>query len=245
VVALGRAARDTSGYRVRQPLARISVVTPDAATRAYVHSLSDVILEELNVKALDFAGESDQFMDYAVKPNLPVLGPKYGKRLGGIRRALESLDLAAVVARVQHGQPVTLTVDGEAVQLQPDELLTSARQREGFAAAADDGFLVALDTQLTRDLIHEGWAREVVRRINDWRKAAGFNVDDRIRIAYTASPELHETIEEYHGYISNETLAVELRPGELDASEYQSEATFADQKLAVQMQRASREPIGA
>jgi isoleucyl-tRNA synthetase len=244
VVALGRAARDTSGYRVRQPLARISVVTPDAVSRAHVDSLRDVILDELNVKSLEYAGGSDQYMEYTIKPNLSVLGPKYGKRLGAIRRELEALDAAAVAAAVGRGEPVPVQLDGETIQLQPDEVLTSAREREGFAAAAGDGFLVALDTHLTPQLIHEGWAREVVRRVNDWRKAAGFNVDDRIRIAYTASPELERAIAEYHDYIRDETLAVELRPGELDSSEFQSEAAFGDQKLAVQMHRASRERIG-
>ncbi len=245
VVALGRAARDTSGYRVRQPLARISVVTPDAASREHVQSLRDVILEELNVKDLAFASGADQYMEYSVKPNLPVLGPKYGKRLGGIRQALGRLSPLTVVETVQRGRPVTVDVDGEAIQLTPDEILTSAREREGFAAAASDGFLVALDTELTRDLIHEGWAREVVRRMNEWRKAAGFNVEDRIRVGYSASPELGETIAEYHDYICDETLAVELQPGELENSEFESEVHFADQRLAVQMQRASRARVGA
>jgi isoleucyl-tRNA synthetase len=244
VVALGRAARDTSGHRVRQPLARISVVTPDAASRQGVQSLRDVILEELNVKDLEFAGAADQYMEYSVKPNLPVLGPKYGKRLGAIRHALAELEPAQVVDTVQRGEPVALNLADETVLLSPQEILTSAREREGFAAAAADGFLVALDTELTPELIHEGWAREVVRRINDWRKAAGFNVEDRIRVGYSASPELAGAIGEYHDYICDETLAVELQPGELEHSDFQSEARFADQSLSVQLQRASREPVG-
>jgi isoleucyl-tRNA synthetase len=220
------------------------VVAPDAASRESVRSLADVILEELNVKELNFAQGSDQYVEYSVKPNLPVLGPKYGKKLGGIRRELGALDPAAIVAAVEAGQPVTVTVDGEAIELAPDEVLTTARERAGFAAMASDGYLVALDTELTTALIHEGWAREVIRRVNDWRKAAGFNVEDRIRLAYAASPELAQAMAEYHDYIQDEVLAVELRAGELNNSEFHSEASFAGQTLGVQMERASREAVG-
>jgi isoleucyl-tRNA synthetase len=239
VVALGRAARDRANIRVRQPLARMFVKVPTAAEQDDVSEMRDIILDELNVKELDFAGAADEFMAYSVRPNLPVLGPRFGRRLPAIRSALEKLEPTGVVEALEREEPVRLDVDGEVLELQSSDILASAREREGYAAMASDGYLVALDTHISRPLLEEGWAREVVRRLNDWRKAAGFNVEDRIAVRYQASPDLGATIDRYHEYIAQETLAVSLESGALDDDAFQGDARFDDQWLTVTLRRVT------
>ncbi|HZU13179.1 MAG TPA: isoleucine--tRNA ligase [Chloroflexota bacterium] len=243
VVALGRAARDKSTIRVRQPLAAMFVKTPTPETAGDVQTLCDIILDELNVKNLEFAGTAEEYMEYSVRPNLPVLGPKYGKQVGAIRQALSELDPAEVTRQVESGLPVVVSADGHLVELLPDEILTGARERAGFAAMAADGYLVALDTTLTPDLVAEGWAREVIRRVNDWRRAAGFNVDDRITIRYEASDPLADAIRAHRGYIAAETLTEDLQEAE-PANGYIGEADFAGQWLKASLARV-KTPITA
>jgi isoleucyl-tRNA synthetase len=168
-----------------------------------------------------------------------VLGPKYGKKLAAIRRALESQDPAAVTQSVQRGESVVLSLDGGSVELLPDEILPSVREREGFAAMAEGGFLVALDTALTPELVREGWAREIVRRINDWRRSAGFNVDDRITIRYEASQELAAAIREHGRYIQQETLADELLQEPPTAAGFRAEARIGDEALSVELRQTA------
>ncbi|HEX6508874.1 MAG TPA: DUF5915 domain-containing protein, partial [Chloroflexota bacterium] len=237
VVSLGRAARERANVKVRQPLARMYVKTPSDAESRVVSRVEAVILEELNVKILEFASSEDEFLSYSVRPNLPLLGPRFGRDLPRIRAALESLDPAAVVRSVERGEGITLHLDGSELQLAPDDVLTSATQRAGFAAMADDGYLVALDTQPTPELLYEGLAREAIRRVNDWRKAAGLNVDDRITVRYQATPELAAAIDTHKPYIMGETLSTRFELGEPVGRGFDASATFSEQTLRVEIER--------
>jgi isoleucyl-tRNA synthetase len=242
VVALGHAARERAKLNVRQPLATIFVTAPDSTAADGVLAMRDLVLDELNVKQLQFAGSGDRFVTYSVRPNLPVLGPRYGKRMPAIRHALESLDPEEVAAAVERGESVRLHVDGEEITLQPSEVLPSAQQRDGFAAMANGGYVVALDTELTPQLRREGLARQVVRRLNDWRKNAGYNIEDRIRIVYEASPEMAETIEEFRDYIRSDTLATSLEASSPRGGGYEAEARLGDEWLRVEMHREAIVP---
>lgn len=239
VVALGRAARERANVKVRQPLARMFVKTPSVTESDVIRTVESIILEELNVKHLEFATSEHDFVSYTVRPNLPALGPRFGRQVPLIRSALEKLDPAEVVAALERGQGLTLEVDGDRVVLEPTDLLTSAVQREGFAAMAGDGFLVALDTELTPELIAERLAREVIRRVNDWRKLAGLNVDDRIVVRYEASPELARAMDLHQKYIMGETLAVSFQAGHLVGRGFDAGDAFADQTLRVELESVS------
>jgi isoleucyl-tRNA synthetase len=240
VVALGRAARDAANLRVRQPLARLVVKAPTASGARAVESMAAIITEELNVKRLDVAGEGETFVEYTVRPNLPALGPRYGKLLPKIREALAALDAEQVVASVERGESIPLDVDGQQVELAPGDILPAVRQREGYAAVAGNGFVVALDTELTPELIDEGRAREIVRRLNDWRKAAGLSVDDRIAVRYDAAPALAPVFDRFGDYIRAETLTVDLAPGEVDGEGYRAETTIAGEPLTVGLRAVAR-----
>ena len=239
IVALGRAARDAASLRVRQPLARIIVKAPTQDLTRAIRSVSDIITEELNVKELVFAEEGDDFVEYRVLPNLPALGPRYGKLVPKIRAALADQDPAEIVTRVERGDSVRLEVDGQSIELAPSDILPSVTQREGFAAMAGEGFVIALDTEITPALRSEGLAREVVRHVNQWRKAAGLRVEDRIRLRYEASPDLEQAIIEHQDYVASETLAKALELGETDGAHYSAETTVGNDWLKIGIDKAS------
>jgi isoleucyl-tRNA synthetase len=155
-----------------------------------------------------------------------------------VRAALEALNPADIARTIGEGKTVHLSVDEEAFELEPEDVLIEAREREGYAAMASDGFVVALDTELTPDLIREWWARELVRRMNDWRKAAGFDIQDRIRVRYKATPELEHAVREFGDYIARETLATSLESAPLDGKGFQGDASFGDQRIQVELTRA-------
>jgi isoleucyl-tRNA synthetase len=200
--------------------------------------MGEIILDELNVKALEFADAEDQLLTYSVRPNLPSLGPRYGRQVAAIRAALAALDPAGVVAALERGESVRLQLDGGDVVLGAEDILFSATEREGFAAMASDGFLVALDTDLTPELRAEGLARQVVRRINDWRKAAGYSIEDRIGVRYQGSEEVKYAIQQYAAHVRQETLATRLVAEPPSGTGFAAEARFDGQWLEVELERA-------
>ncbi len=214
VVRLGHAARQEAAIKVRQPLPALLVHAGDPARMAAVTRLADQVTDELNVKSVRplSAGELGDVVAYDIRPNLRVLGPKYGKRLGAIRQALGAADPAAVAASAAAGEAVTLTLaDGESVALSPDEVLVDLVKRSGFAAAQSATATVVLDTALTPDLIEEGLARDFVRGVQDARKAAGYQVEETIDVAYDGDPEVVAALNRNAAYVANETLAVAVR----------------------------------
>ncbi len=239
IVALGRVARERANLHVRQPLASLVLRVPNSAVGGHVDQVRDIILEELNVRELFFAREDEEFVEYSIRPNLPALGPRYGKRVQNIKAALASLDAGEVARAVERGESIPLRLDDDTIRLAPEDVLVSVRERDGYAAMAAEGFLVALDTRLTPDLVQEGLARQVVRRINTWRKDAGLNVEDRIEIRIDASSELAEAIEHHREYICRETLAVAVELTDDGDTALPFQAEFDGQRLRATIERAS------
>jgi isoleucyl-tRNA synthetase len=219
LVSLGRAARSKANIRVRQPLGAVHVRLQSPAEAASVQPLSDQVLEELNVKEMHVIEQDSDFFEYQVLPNLPVLGPKYGRDVGRIQNALHQADKAALVREVSSGRNVTL--DG--FELLPDELLVSMSGKPGYAVAEEAGYAVAVTTEITPELADEGLARELVRRIQEMRKSAGFDISDRIRIAHTGDAEVARVLDtpQWREYVAQETLA--------DAIEAGSDGAYSEQ----------------
>ncbi|MBX6342352.1 MAG: hypothetical protein IRY97_07830 [Thermomicrobiaceae bacterium] len=214
VVGLGRAARNKANVKVRQPLPRVLVGSRREGALAAIERLQDQLLDELNVKAFGVIERPEEFVTYDVKPNLPLLGPKYGKQVGAIRAAIQRADPARLAQLQRAGRPIPLSLDGETVELEPEELLVEVKERPGYAVAEDRDFIVAIDTTITPELRLEGLARDFVRGVQDARKNAGLNVEDTIVTTYQASGELAEAIARFADYIKGETLSEELRPGQ-------------------------------
>ncbi len=215
VVGVGRAARSEAGVKVRQPLPAVLVYARELGTMDAVLRLKDQILDELNVKDVLPLTNPGDVVAYDIRPNLSLLGPKYGKRLGAIRQALASEDPAAVAARVADKQPIGLRLDdGSTVGMEPSEVLVDLRKRAGYAAAQGATTTVVLDTSLTPDLIQEGLARDFVRGVQDARKNAGYRIEDTIIVAYEADPEVVAALEANRAYVTSEILAARLERDE-------------------------------
>jgi isoleucyl-tRNA synthetase len=212
VVTLGHAARAQANVKVRQPLGQVVVFAPGRTDD--LAAMNDLIVDELNVKRLEVAREAGELVTYQLLPVNKVLGPKFGKLFPKVRAALNAVaDPAAAVAALEAGQSLTLAVDGQSVELAPDEVLVQTEARAGLAVLSEGGVTVALDTELTPELVAEGLAREVVRRVQTLRKDAGFQLDDRIVTTYETDDELSTVVADWADYIQAETLSDELLSG--------------------------------
>ncbi|MPY65732.1 isoleucine--tRNA ligase [Deinococcus sp. SDU3-2] len=228
VVELGRAVRGAHTLKTRQPLASATVRAGSPELTDALRRAQGQIMEELNVKAVTFLEGVTDLVEYSLRPNLPVIGKVYGKALPSVRAALAAADAAAVARAVQAGESFTVEADGQSFTLTPDQVLVDAKAPEGVAAAEDAGFLVAFDTALTRDLVLEGLARDLVRGIQEARKAAGFEVQDRICLALELSGDAREAAEAWRDFIAGEVLAEALTfgPGEGSAAEVEGGTAY-------------------
>jgi isoleucyl-tRNA synthetase len=214
VVGLGRAARGLSGVRTRQPLSRLLIRAPDDQTAKALANHSEQILEELNIKDVEFIARDAGLVSYRIKPNLPVLGRRYGKLIPQIRQALDAADGAEIAAAVASGNNFTVVAGGETLVLTGDDVLIETSSAEGYACAEDVGFLAALDTRLTDELVAEGIAREIVRSVQDARKQAGLEVSDRIVLGISGSGDVVDAVAAHRDYLMNETLAIDWAVGQ-------------------------------
>ncbi len=211
VASLGLAARSANNLKVRQPLARAMAFA--GSRKSLNQELVDIITDELNVKRFDFVDEAGELVHFRILPDNKALGPRFGQVFPKVRAALAALDPSEVAAKVQAGTPVAFTVDGQDVELTASEVLVQTSPMEGLAVASDKGITVAVDATLTSELKAEGLARELVRRVQDMRKKANFNIDDRITTYYqveSPSPLLQDVLTNWMGYVCGETLTVEL-----------------------------------
>ncbi len=217
VVGLGRQARGQSGVRTRQPMALVRVRAPNEQAAAALDVHKDQILEELNVKAIEFIARDAAHVSYRIKPNLPVLGKLYGKQIPAIKKALSEADGAEVAGCVARGEPVVIQLPDLEISIDPDNLLVETSAEEGYACAEDAGFLVEFDTTLTEALVDEGFAREIVRSIQDARKQADLDVSDRIVLGVSGTEAVDRALEAHRDYIMAETLAVDWELDQSDA----------------------------
>ena len=232
VVALGHATRSSANLKVRQPLGRAVVVVAPEQADSLMH-MADLVADELNVKSVELAANETELITYKLLPNNKLLGPRFGARFPQVRAALALADPAAVVSRLRSGQPVPLSLDTETVELLPEEVVINPQPRPGFAVVSEGGVVVALDTAITPELRAEGLAREAVRRIQDLRKSAGFDISDRVITYYVASADLASAIAQYASYIKAETLSVELTSSEPPAGAAIATDQFDGESLIV------------
>ncbi|HXM19374.1 MAG TPA: isoleucine--tRNA ligase [Candidatus Tumulicola sp.] len=206
-VDLGRRARAAAKIRTRQPLPLAYVRPRRPADAKALERFRQLVLAELNVKDVQVVGLDAKFIEYSARPNLPRLGPRFGKRLGALRAALSSTDPRAVATAVAEGRSFEVSANGESFTLEPEDVLVDSKSAAGFTSAENDGMLVALDVRIDRALTLEGLAREVVRAVQDARKQAGLQVTDRISLRVECDDEYRQAIEQWRRYIAEQTLA--------------------------------------
>ena len=234
MVSLGRGARSAAGVKVRQPL-QMAVLVPrlDREQRP-LKQLEDQIADELNVKHVDVTGNADAMLSYSLRPNLPVLGPRFGADVSKIRAALGEADAAELVRRMRAGQP--LHVGG--FELGAADVLVSTEPIDGWAAAEDGGYTVLIETAITPELAAEGLARDLVRQLQELRREAGLDVSDRIHIAYRGDEAVHAVFAEHRGYIGDETLALSIEDGDAPAGTLTAEANLDGHAVTLALRKA-------
>ena len=211
IVVLGRAARNSANMKNRQPLANLYVKADKELDTLFI----DIIRDELNVKAVHFICDADQFVSYTFKPQLKLLGQKYGKKIGEIREALSALDGSVAKQELDSTGFLKLTLSDQTITLSAEELLIETAQREGYASAADRGFVVVLDLHLTDALIEEGFVREIISKIQSMRKDAGFDVMDHIRLYMQGNEKIEAITKKNKEQICGDVLADEIVYGSL------------------------------
>ncbi len=203
VVQLGRAARNAASLKVRQPLSRCLI-----KGEALSGEIAELIKSELNVKNVEFVEDAREFTTYHLKPQMRTLGKKYGKLLGKIGQQLAVMDGNEVVDAFERGEIVTFEIEGTKIELEKDDVLTSLDKKPGFVAESDNAYTVVLDTNLTEELINEGFVREVISKVQTLRKEAGFEVTDRIRLTWRTTDKLAAILEGGKNELMRAVLAV-------------------------------------
>ncbi|NJP06649.1 MAG: isoleucine--tRNA ligase [Chloroflexaceae bacterium] len=241
VISLGRAARKQSGVKVRQPLSEVWVRTAQPAEVEGIKRFESELADELNIKTVRYLDAAAELVTYRCKPNLRLLGKKYGKLVPALNETLRNLSeeqSRQVAHAVEAGQPVHLEVAGQTMELFPDEVLIETTSPEGYAVAEHDGTLVALNITLTPELRLEGAARDLVRNVQDSRKNAGLEISDRI-VLYLhgtgddAATMLDEIIATWGQYVQAETLATDLVHGAAPANAYTEQMQLDEQPIGL------------
>jgi isoleucyl-tRNA synthetase len=209
IVVFGRACRNTSGIKNRQPIGQMFIRAEQELSDVY----TEIIADELNVKAAKFTQDVSEFTTYTFKPQLRTVGPKYGKFLKGIQGALAELDGNAAYADLQANGFITLPEVDESIKLAEEDLLITMTQKEVYVTDGDNSVTVVLDTNLTEELLEEGFVREVISKVQTMRKEADFDVMDRIHIAYEGSEKAADIISRNVTAITSEVLADEIVAG--------------------------------
>ena len=210
IVFMGRACRNTAAIKNRQPLSKIYVVSPKTLTEEY----AGIIREELNIRELVYLSDAAELMDYRFKPQLRTLGRKLGSKLGAAKDVIAALPGRATMDALHKNGSITITVDGEEVVLETDDLLVENIQPEGLSTQADRDYTVSLDTTLTDELIEDGFVREVISKVQTQRKETGFEVTDRISLCYSGNDRIAEIIAANKDFIAEEVLASHICEGE-------------------------------
>ena len=206
LVVMGRACRNTSNIKNRQPIGQMFVKAGFDLPEFY----QEIVADELNVKNVKFTEDVRDFTSYNFKPQLKTVGPKYGKMLGGIKAALDSVDGNAAMDELNADGSLKLDVNGQEITLFREDLLIETAQIEGYVSENDNGITVVLDTNLTPELLEEGFVREIISKVQTMRKEADFEVMDRIRVTYDGSGKAEEIFAKYAGEIAGEVLANEV-----------------------------------
>jgi isoleucyl-tRNA synthetase len=232
-VRLGLSARKQSKMKVRQPL-RAAVVVAAGNERAAIERLADVVADELNVKELRFVDNADELGSYEVKANYRVLGPRFGKNMPQVAAAIAGLDPAHVATALREGRPIGIAIDGKDHQLAVEDLLLAMQPLEGYQLEREGSHAVALELALDQELILEGFAREVVRAVQETRKRVGLDVEDRISLILGGDTDLIEAARAFEPYVTGEVLATSVV---YDGAELPEAATIEGRELRIGVTR--------
>ena len=233
VVVMGRACRNTANIKNRQPIGRMLVKSDFVLDTFY----TEIIADELNVKNVEFTDDIAEFISYTFKPQMRTVGPKYGKLLNKIKTALSELNGNSAMQELKSTGELKLDIDGQEIVLLEEDLLIDTAQMEGYVSESDNSITVVLDTNLTPELIEEGFVRELISKIQTMRKEAGFEVMDKIRVGVKNNDRIIEIFRKHGDEIRSEVLAEEVTVGE--TSGYEKEWNINSEHVTLSVERLS------
>ena len=232
-VVFGRAARNTANVKNRQPLSAMYVKAPETLDDFY----TDIIKDELNVKAVEFRDDVSGFTSYSFKPQLKTVGPKYGKLLNGIRSYLSETDGSKLMEELKGNGAIRFEVNGEPVELAEEDLLIETAQSADFVSEGDNTVTVVLDVRMTPELIEEGFVREVISKVQTQRKEADFEVTDRITLYISGNEKLADIVKKNEDQLKGAVLATEVVYADADSSAYIKEWDINKEHVTLGVQK--------
>jgi isoleucyl-tRNA synthetase len=238
LASLGHAARSKANRKVRQPLAEAAFSVTNVNERSAIKKYQDLLADELNVKKVRLLDASTEALQHTVKPLPKQLGQKYGNRFPAIQKAILTLNAEESAHALLTEGKLRVDVDGESLEILPEEVEVKSLAKEGFAVAEDGAYVAALVTELTPELVAEGLAREFVRRVQDFRKESGLDVADRIHLYVQASPTLKNAVQRHVDYITTETLALELLFKAAPKNSFSTNDEFDSEKVTIALTKA-------
>jgi isoleucyl-tRNA synthetase len=238
LASLGHSARNQAAIKVRQPLAEAAFSVGSQKEVQALDTYADLLADELNVKKVSALSSAGEAVSYGLNPLPKQLGQKYQSKFPEVRKAILALDAQGSAQALLNGESISVNVGDESLEILPDEVEVRAEARSGLEVASEGAYLAALKTDLTPELVREGLAREFVRRVQDLRKQADFDIADRIDTYVDASETLAQAIEEHRDYIMGETLTLEMKSGEPPAEAVSGEFEFDGQEAKVGLVRA-------
>lgn len=230
IVQLGRSARNGANIKNRQPLGKMLV-----SVASLPEYYGDIVKEELNIKEVELGADLSKYVNFEIKPNLPVLGKAYGKMIPGIRKAIGAMNQMDLAQRINSGEIVKIDVDGTEIELNKENLLVTMQGLEGFAFAGEGELGVVLDTNISEELREEGHIREVLSKIQNMRKESGFEVSDKIYLYFAGNEALESIIKKFEQQIMRDTLALEVT---YNSEKAVNEVKINGEKLLLQVERA-------
>jgi isoleucyl-tRNA synthetase len=228
---MGRACRNACSIKNRQPIGKMLVKAPFELSEFY----KEIIEDELNVKSVEFKDDVSDFTSYSFKPQLKTLGPKYGKLIGGIKQALADLDGSEAMNKLNTEGELKLNVNGEEVILVKEDLLIESVEKDGFVSENDNQMTVVLDTNLTPELIEEGFVRELISKIQTMRKEAGFEVMDKIYVYEKGNDKLKGIMENNKAGIIKDVMADDIKFDTLEG--YEKEWDINGEKVVLAVKK--------
>jgi isoleucyl-tRNA synthetase len=235
----GLSARSNIGIKVRQPLGKVLVYVKEGRAELD-QDLVDIVKDELNVKDLEFVQDPKSLLAYKILPDNQALGPKFGSDFPKVKAALAALDPEEVAAKAKEGEQIPIDLDGKEIRLDPEEILIQTDAAEGLSTVDSKFLTVAIDTEISPELREEGLAREIIRRIQDFRKQADFEISDRIKLVYKASSGLSSAITKHRNYIMEEVLALEMEEGEPESGMFSSTTKFEGEEATLGLKVLSK-----
>jgi len=236
IIELGRSARNKASLKIRQPLAELAFFIKDDDIFNFIMDQQHVVLDELNIKKIKRVDQETELIKYKVKPNLPLLGKKYGSELQTIKQRLNSVNENELLKQIRNKNKYKIQLKDEEIFLGRDDLIFESESAQGFTSSGDDNFTVGLTTKLTEDLIQEGIVRDLIRHVQNMRKNANFAVEDRIRIYALLDGPVGKAIFSFEKLFKNEVLAVDLIK-ESKIGEYSESFQVANQNIQFGIER--------